>query len=215
MMENWIVCNFSYFSNDAERFSRTSHVHIRLIRYWSIYWFLETILQQIKWWGKELLPLQRIYFPRKQWNKVSNENTGQGSTADDSNIWPLGNAYEEEINLSREEKTIEKNFDRYQLCFSKETRKRFNKILRAAENSRPIWRKILQWKTNSSSPPQLCIASLIVWVVFLILHPDKQSLWLGAGLCLASGGLMVFSAFSCVIMRGPRIGNFIRTGCWL
>jgi hypothetical protein len=61
-------------------------------------------------------------------------------------------------------------------------------------------------------PASTMLASLIVWVVFLILHPDKQSLWLGAGLCLASGGLMVFSAFSCRHMRGPRIGNFIRTG---
>jgi hypothetical protein len=41
------------------------------------------------------------------------------------------------INLSREEKTIEKNFDRYQPV-SKETRKRFNKIIKGSRKSRPI-----------------------------------------------------------------------------
>jgi hypothetical protein len=59
-------------------------------------------------------------------------------------------------------------------------------------------------------PASTMLASLLVWVAFLILH--GQSLWLGLGLCLASGGLMVFSAFSCRHVRGPRIGNFIRTG---
>lgn len=59
-------------------------------------------------------------------------------------------------------------------------------------------------------PASTMLASLLVWVVFLI--PHKQSLWLGLGLCLGAGGLMVFSAFSCRHVRGPRIGNFIRTG---
>jgi hypothetical protein len=61
-------------------------------------------------------------------------------------------------------------------------------------------------------PASTMLISILVWIVFLILHPDKQSLWLGAGLCLAAGGIMVFSAFSCRHVRGPRIGNFIRTG---
>ena len=66
-------------------------------------------------------------------------------------------------------------------------------------------------------PASTMLASLITWIIFLILHekciiPDGQSLWLGLGLCMASGGLMVFSAFSCRHVRGPRIGNFIRTG---
>jgi hypothetical protein len=46
---------------------------------------------------------------------------------------------------------------------------------------------------------------------FLILHKGL-SLWLGVGLCLVAAGLMIFSAFSCRHVRGPRIGNFIRTG---
>jgi hypothetical protein len=64
-------------------------------------------------------------------------------------------------------------------------------------------------------PASTMLASILVWVVFLILHgkgvrPD--GLWLGLGLCLAAGVLMIFSAFSCRHVRGPRIGNFIRTG---
>jgi hypothetical protein len=61
-------------------------------------------------------------------------------------------------------------------------------------------------------PASTMLISILVWIVFLILHPDKLSLWLGLALCLAAGGLMVFSALSCRHVRGPRIGNFIRTG---
>lgn len=47
-----------------------------------------------------------------------------------------------EINLSREEKTIENNFDRYQPV-SKEARKRIDKIIEGSQKSRPIRNKIL------------------------------------------------------------------------
>jgi hypothetical protein len=60
-------------------------------------------------------------------------------------------------------------------------------------------------------PASSMLASLLVWIIFLIFHKG-QSQWFGTGLCLAAGGLMVFSAFSCRHVRGPRIGNFIRTG---
>lgn len=66
-------------------------------------------------------------------------------------------------------------------------------------------------------PASTMLASLLIWAVFLILHEKGvklygQSLWLDAGLCLVVAGLMVLSAFSCRHVRGPRIGNFIRTG---
>jgi hypothetical protein len=65
-------------------------------------------------------------------------------------------------------------------------------------------------------PASTMLASLLVWIVFLILHEkgvrlNGQPLWLDAGLCLIAAVLMVLSAFSCRHVRGPRIGNFIRT----
>jgi hypothetical protein len=60
-------------------------------------------------------------------------------------------------------------------------------------------------------PASSMLASLLVWIVFLIFHKG-QSQWFGTCFCLAAAGLMVFSAYICRHVRGPRIGNFIRTG---
>jgi hypothetical protein len=67
------------------------------------------------------------------------------------------------------------------------------------------------FKNKFFLPASTMLASLLVWIVFLIFHKG-QSQWLGPGLSLAAGGLMVFSAYICRHVRGPRIGNFIRTG---
>jgi restriction system protein len=51
-----------YFSNDAERFSRTSHVHIRLIDIDQFIDFWRQFYNKLNDEEKNLLPLQRIYF---------------------------------------------------------------------------------------------------------------------------------------------------------
>lgn len=65
-------------------------------------------------------------------------------------------------------------------------------------------------------PAVTMLAGVLVWVAFLVLYEavggmNEQSLWLGAGLCLAAGGLVVFSAVRCRQVSGPRIGNIVRT----
>jgi hypothetical protein len=65
-------------------------------------------------------------------------------------------------------------------------------------------------------PASSMLASMLVYALFLILHKTSrahggQPLWLDVGLCLFAALLMVFSAFSCRHVRGPRVGNFIRT----
>jgi hypothetical protein len=67
------------------------------------------------------------------------------------------------------------------------------------------------FKNKFFLPASSMLASLLVWIVFLIFH-KSQSQWFGAGLCLTAALLMIFSAYICRHVRGPRIGNFIRTG---
>jgi hypothetical protein len=49
-------------------------------------------------------------------------------------------------------------------------------------------------------PIATMLAGLVVWIAFLIWHAvaassNEWSPWLEAGLCLAAGGLVAFSAF--------------------
>jgi hypothetical protein len=72
------------------------------------------------------------------------------------------------------------------------------------------------FKNKFFLPASSMLASLLVWAVFLVLHETGRThggrpLWLDVGLCLLAALLMVFSAYICRHVRGPRVGNFIRT----
>jgi len=65
-------------------------------------------------------------------------------------------------------------------------------------------------------PVASMFAGILVWVAFLVLCEtgdvmNEWSKWLGAGFCLAAGGLVAFSGFRCRQVGGPRIGNIVRT----
>jgi hypothetical protein len=65
-------------------------------------------------------------------------------------------------------------------------------------------------------PVATMLAGVLVWVALLVLHEvsggtNGRSLWLGAGLCLAAGALVVFSGVRCRQVGGPRLGNIVRT----
>jgi hypothetical protein len=65
-------------------------------------------------------------------------------------------------------------------------------------------------------PAVSMLAGVFVWIVFLVFHEtvgevNGWSTWLEMGLCLAAGGLIVFSGFRCRQVGGPRIGNIVRT----
>jgi energy-converting hydrogenase Eha subunit C len=66
-------------------------------------------------------------------------------------------------------------------------------------------------------PAATMLTGLFAWIVFLVLHEVvggifEQSVWLGAGLCLVVGGLILYSAISCRKADGPRVGSFVRIG---
>jgi hypothetical protein len=66
-------------------------------------------------------------------------------------------------------------------------------------------------------PAATMLTGLFAWIVFLVLHEAvggifEQSAWLGIGLCLVVGGLILYSAISCRNADGPRIGSFVRIG---
>ena len=65
-------------------------------------------------------------------------------------------------------------------------------------------------------PVATMIAGILVWVAFLVLCEtgdvmNEWSKWLGAGFCLATGGLVVFSGIRCRQVGGPRVGSIVRT----
>jgi hypothetical protein len=62
-------------------------------------------------------------------------------------------------------------------------------------------------------PATTMILGLLTWVAFLITRAKVPGLpaGIGAVLCLVAGGLIVFSAFRCRKVNGPRGGNIFRS----
>ncbi len=60
-------------------------------------------------------------------------------------------------------------------------------------------------------PASTLFAGIIVWVIFLILYTKDEMTFLSEVLLgLITGGLLVFSAFRCRRVGGPKGGNIFR-----
>ena len=53
-------------------------------------------------------------------------------------------------------------------------------------------------------------ASIITWIVFLVVHAGIRNPRINAGICLLSALLMVVSAVICKLLNGPRLGSIVR-----
>ena len=56
------------------------------------------------------------------------------------------------------------------------------------------------------------LASVIVWLVFIIFHSRIRNPKAAIGCCLLSVVLMIVSAVTCKLLNGPRIGSIVRAG---
>jgi hypothetical protein len=60
-------------------------------------------------------------------------------------------------------------------------------------------------------PASTMISGLILWIIFLIVSPAGEAAFLTELLLgLISGGLILFSAFRCRAVGGPKEGNIFR-----